>query len=450
MHVQKKGIFFLSTALLLILLFLSILGCNSQSGSASTPVNLRGVFSSSDFTFQFIRTAGAAPSAADLNECLETAHRVIDGDIESWYREWYALAERVRTLGETYELAGDIPMARNAYVRASNYYRNAGFFLSEKPLDPRIRDTWSKSVSIFRKAAGMFFPQIEYIEIPYESTTIPAYFYHGSQGNEQLPTLIIHQGFDGSKEESIPGGVAAQQQGYNCLIFDGPGQGEMIHDKGIPFRPDWEYVVQSAVDYLLKRPEVDPRRIALVGFSMGGYLAPRAVTEEHRLAAVVADGGVYSVFEGVAAHWITIPGMPKTVPEFLEFIRSNPDEFNAIANESMSYSLNSKWSMIHGMYTFGVSSPAEYFDKLSYMTLDGRVQKITSPLLVIDSENDHTFPGQPQKLYESLTGKKEFLMFTAAEGADLHCQAGATQVFWQKTFEWLNKVLNGGSGYSSP
>lgn len=160
MHVQKQVLSFLSTTLLLILLFLSILGCNSQSSSASTPMNLRNIFSNSDFNFQFIRTAGAAPSAADLNECLETAHRVIDGDIESWYREWYALAERVRTLGETYELVGDISMARNAYVRASNYYRNAGFFLSEKPLDPRIRDTWSKSVSIFRKAAGMFSPQI--------------------------------------------------------------------------------------------------------------------------------------------------------------------------------------------------------------------------------------------------------------------------------------------------
>ena len=60
---------------------------------------------------------------------------------------------------------------------------------------------------------------------------------------------------------------------------------------------------------------------------------------------------------------------------------------------------------------------------------------------MVDSENDTTFPGQPKKLYESLSGEKSFLMFTAAERADLHCQAGAADLFWQKTYEWLNEVL---------
>jgi hypothetical protein len=32
-------------------------------------------------------------------------------------------------------------------------------------------------------------------------------------------------------------------------------------------------------------------------------------------------------------------------------------------------------------------------------------------------------------------------MFTAAKGADLHGQAGASEVFWQKTFAWLDTIL---------
>ena len=294
------------------------------------------------------------PSAADLGECLATATKIKElkksiqpGQsvqlAEIWYTEWYDLAERVHVLGERYEAGGDVANARSAYARASNYYRNAGFYLPEFPVDLRTRDTWNQSVSIFRKAAALFSPQIEYLQIPYENTTIPAYFYRGNMTGEKRPTVIIHQGFDGSKEESIPSGLAVQQQGYNCLIFDGPGQGEMIHDQNIPFRPDWEKVVTPIIDYLVKRPDVDPARIALIGFSMGGYLAPRAATAEKRLKAVVANGGVFSVFEGVAEEWLknwaTVPEMPKTADEFLGFIKAYPDEFNKMVYEVMRMSI---------------------------------------------------------------------------------------------------------------
>jgi len=396
---------------------LQIQGCSSSSDPYPGPTiaEMRTVFSDNDSTFQLIRTAGAAPDAADLRECLLTARKITKGNIESWYREWYALAKQVEKNGEWCESTGNIPCARNAYARASNYYRNAGFFLSEKPLDPRLRDTWQKSVSIFRKAAGLFSPQIEYLHIPYENTTIPAYFYSAGGAGERRPTIIIHQGFDGSKEESIPSGLAVQQHGYNCIIFDGPGQGEMIHDQGIPFRPDWEKVITPIVDYLITRPDVDPDRIALIGFSMGGYLAPRAATAEGRLKAVVADGGVYSVFEGVAEHRIHMPFMPKTYDGLLAFIRYRPDEFNEVAQYVMASSPGARWSLVHGMYTFGVPTAADYFLKLAEMTLEGRIQDIRAQVLVVDSEKDTTFPKQPQKLYASIPGSnKTFLMFTKA------------------------------------
>jgi dienelactone hydrolase len=108
----------------------------------------------------------------------------------------------------------------------------------------------------------------------------------------------------------------------------------------------------------------------------------------------------------------------------------------------MAYSAGSRWSLIHGMYTFGAATPADYFSKLSEMTLDGKIENIKAPVLVIDSENDTTFPKQPQKLYASLPGtKNRFLMFTAVQGADLHCQAGAAEIFWDRTFAWLDQIF---------
>ena len=89
------------------------------------------------------------------------------------------------------------------------------------------------------------------------------------------PTLIAHGGFDSTLEELYASAVApALERGYNCLTFEGPGQGGVIRKQNIPFRYDWEKVVKPVVDYALTRTEeVDPNGIALMGISMGGYLA---------------------------------------------------------------------------------------------------------------------------------------------------------------------------------
>src|SRR5215471_18993514 len=66
-----------------------------------------------------------------------------------------------------------------------------------------------------------------------------------------------------------------------------------LHRGGLVFRPDWEKVVSCAVDFALTQPDVDPHKIVLMGVSMGGVLAPRAAAFEPRLAALVANDGIY-------------------------------------------------------------------------------------------------------------------------------------------------------------
>ena len=110
------------------------------------------------------------------------------------------------------------------------------------------------------------------------------------------PTLIITGGYDSTAEEAyFFGGAAAVARGYTCIAFDGPGQGAAIIENGLGFRADWEVVVRRVVDYAITRPEVDKSKIALLGISFGGYLAPRAASGEPRLAACIADPGEFSL-----------------------------------------------------------------------------------------------------------------------------------------------------------
>ena len=63
--------------------------------------------------------------------------------------------------------------------------------------------------------------------------------------------------------------------------------------------PAWLAAVQDAIEYVASRPSVDPDRIALLGVSLGGFLAMSAATANRRLRAVIElSGGIAPGFEG--------------------------------------------------------------------------------------------------------------------------------------------------------
>lgn len=393
------------------------------------------VFQDKEFHFQVLRQLGIAPyGGSDINECLVTASRIQPGDFESWYLEWFDTAERVRQIADTSLLEkGHTVSAQEAYQRASGYYRAAEFFLHGDPNDPRILQTWGKSRDCFRKAIDLVPRPVEVVEIPYENTTLPGYFLKPDSSDEPRKTLILQTGFDGTAEELyFSQGLAAVERGYNCLIFEGPGQGGVLREQGLYFRPDWENVVTPVVDYVLTREDVDPDCIALMGISMGGYMAPRAAAYEHRIAACVANGGVYE-----------LNYTRDFSPEEMYALVNYPDEFDAGTRKAMENDTSLRWSIEHGMYSFGVDTPHEFLIKSQEYTLKDCVQQISCPVLVVDSEDDWMMPGRAKQLYDALESPKEYMLFTVEEGAGEHCQMGASRLSNQRVFDWLDETLEG-------
>ncbi|MFF4692810.1 alpha/beta hydrolase family protein [Streptomyces sp. NPDC001307] len=133
-------------------------------------------------------------------------------------------------------------------------------------------------------------PPAEPVSIPYEDTSLPGFLLSPPDASGPLPTLIVNNGSDGPGSSTWTLlGAPAVARGFRALSFDGPGQQSILFGRGVPFRPDWENVVTPVVDFLLARPDVDPRRIAPAGISQAGYWVPRALAFEYRIAAAVAD-----------------------------------------------------------------------------------------------------------------------------------------------------------------
>ena len=104
--------------------------------------------------------------------------------------------------------------------------------------------------------------------------------------------MILWNGLDSTKEHMYTSSHWAElaARGISCLMVDCPGSGEALRLQGLTARVDTEAWATACVDYLLARPDVDPARIGLAGWSLGGYYAPRAAAFEKRLALVVAWG----------------------------------------------------------------------------------------------------------------------------------------------------------------
>lgn len=380
---------------------------------------------------------GHAPfGGADIGECLETAERIDEKDRASWYREWFKTAKQNEQLAQTSLENGHSESAYDAYLKASNYYRAAEFFLREKDEQKASIAAAQKSSTCFEKACKLFGPTYERIQIPFEGTYLPGYFFKVDGANSKKPTIIATTGHDGTAEELyFYIGASGIRRDYNVLTFDGPGQGLALRQEGLPFRSDWEKVVTPIVDYLFTRSDVDTARIAIIGYSMGGYFAPRAAAFDHRIAACVANSGIYDFFEGVM-------GEKAKSPEFMAFLsEENAAAFNAHVNEMIKDNLGIWWKIKNGLYTFQLESPQQLINAYRSFTLKDCVSQIACPVLICDSQEEHFMGNQAQVLYDKLQCPKDFTSFSKDEGASLHCQSGAEMLSSGRILDWLDDVL---------
>lgn len=365
----------------------------------------------SELSFQFARTLGGAQEGASLiSECFSAASRMTPGDTESWYREWQALAQTSERRAAAAFERGYFRTASSNWLRAANYYRSSEFYLGHD--DGRRLDTFNSVERCSQSYLTALRPAGEIVKVRYgNGKHLDAYFIPCAGKDTRSPVVIAFGGLDEYKDEllhEMP--KHALTRGMSLLLVDLPGQGATLRRQKIVNRPDTEVPVGACVDYLLTRADVDSKKIGLYGASVGGVYAARAASFEKRIAAVVSDSVMFDM-SSVFAGWLDTPN--KLI-----------------------------WG--HLKWVFGCSTPEDVVEKAKGFTLDGIIDKITVPYLVLQGTEDWLGLKTATDTYDYAKAKgvkAELKLFDPSETGAAHCQVDNPTLGQEFICDWLAAQL---------
>jgi len=399
-----------------------------------------GVFTSGlvrnrDFDFDTRCVIGQSYSgAADVGEVLAAVDHIGAKDYDGWFNAWWDLGSRVSADAEKSAAGGHPVSAGAGFLRAATYLGAATNAIASLKSADRLIPTYQAHRSAWDRFVDTTVVPVERVAIPYENRTLPGYFFRPTDDGRARPTLIMVNGSDAPVSAQWGnGGYGALARGYNVLMLDGPGQGSMLFEENTAFRHDWEAVITPVVDYLITRSDVDSKRLAMYGISQAGYWVPRALAFEHRIAAAVADPGVVDVSTSWTEH------LPKSMLKLLaEGERAKFDKEMALGLKFSPENART-WNFRARPYQEG-----GYFATVTAvqrLALGDEAADITTPLLITSPEDEQFWPGQSQKLAEMTSKVSAVIPFTAAEGANFHCQPLARALTDQRMFDWLDEHL---------
>jgi hypothetical protein len=396
------------------------------------------LFDDADMDAQLGRTLIAvAAEACDLGEALATAGRVTEGDYDSWYTEWAGTAEAAEAVADQAVHGGHRVTARKAYLRASEYWRQAFFFLRRDIAGERLQHAWLRHRATFRSAIALLDFSAVTAEIPFEGASMTAYLFRGTDGT--APTILAPCGFDSTAEAGyVATGYMAMARGYHFFVFEGPGQGGMLYEHRVPMRADYEVPCAAAFDWLRAQEGVDPDAVAIIGRSLGGYLGPRAAAFEPRIAALVADPGQFEF----ASRLTKMFGSAERIQKVIDADPAADAELESLREGPR----NTEWWGAR-MATMGAATVGDLIRRQLDFDLSGCVDQIRCPTLITEGEGD--FAAQGQVLYDRLPAgiHKEYKRFSEAEGGGGHCEGLGATLFEGYVFDWLDEVFAGsGSG----
>lgn len=152
---------------------------------------MRLFFDDADFDGQLQRSIGKADSGmANVGECLAIAQQITPGDRDSWYMAWSNFAGQLAKRGKKALAAGHKVSARNAFLRATEYFRQAFFYHRDRLDGEELRTAYGASVEAFQSALPFLDYQVDRIQ----GDLFSGYLFANQDGPR--PTLLHIGGYD--------------------------------------------------------------------------------------------------------------------------------------------------------------------------------------------------------------------------------------------------------------
>ena len=272
-------------------------------------------------------------------------------------REFSRAAQRREELAREAEKAGHEVEAREHYHVAATFYTNAMWAIYEDGNAKRI--AWGeRKRACYDKFIQFAGRSSERVELPFEGKSVSALLHlpPRMKAGEKVPCVLYIPGMDGVKEDNPIYGDPFLERGTAVLSIDGPGQGE-TRARGIKCTAsNYEEAGKLACDYLVKRPEIDANRLAIMGSSMGSYWGPRVAAAEPRFKACAVSG-----------------------------VCVEPGQYTIFNTASPTFKLNY-------MYMSGYDDEAAFDEFAKTLTLKGVASQISCPYLVVAGEDDELCP----------------------------------------------------------
>ncbi len=334
-------------------------------------------------------------------------------DDEAWFDACVKVAEGVRAHAGKFADGNYRPAAAHAYLRACNYYQMAERFRT--PKDDRALAAFRRGVECFHRFIKLTDVKIEMVEVPFADGKLPGYFVHAQNAKPgKTPCVVFFDGLDVTKEIQYMRGVPDLiKRGISVLVMDGPGTGEAIRFRNHFLRYDYEVAGSACLNFLEKRADVDAKRIGIVAISLGGYYSPRCAAMDPRYAACIAWG----------AQWDYHETWKKRIDAQFKTSLSVPGH--------------------HIMWILGVDTLDAALKKLEPFKLDGVMQKMRCPFLLVHGAEDEQIPlADAQKQFDACGSKdKTFRVYTAEEGGSQHCQRDYLTLVVADMWNWFEEKL---------